>query len=418
MRYTMLTAIAVSLSASLSYAQDAPPTRACGQFEDYRIWLLGAEDLGEETATAECGVPRDAGNLVAGCTRVIERASDGGILSDAHFNRALGRLVLGDLDGAIADLDLLLSSDTDSDAYDMRGLAYFCRGDLDRAIADFNAALEAWDENELALSDRARVHFERGDLEEAWKDAMAAYEIEPENATAVVLMGAIAELEGDMTEAAYSYDEALEIEFFCDCGEIDYDAVEAAFERVLIAATEAPLSDCRTGQGESAIDACTAYLELDYFLSDNEAAEGYALRGAAHLAASNPDDAIADFDAAISYGSGVDSYLGRGAARALIDDLGGAIGDFTEAFRLEPGNPVAVTERARMYILAGDLSRATADLTVALFLDPNAPLALALRGVVRERQGRLDDAFADFNAALGIDPDLPTAVQGLERLSR
>ena len=419
MRYAIPTAIAVALSAQLSYAQDAPPTRACGQYEEYRISYIGSEDLGDEAATAACGVPKAAADLIAGCSSVIDASDDVNVRSHARFNRALARVVLGDLDGAIDDLESLLPSDSDSDGYAMRGLAHFCRGDLESALADLNRALEIWDENDLAYTDRARVYFAQGDFDRAWDDALEASEIELENATALVLMGAIAEAEGDMIEAAYDYDEALEIEFFCDCGEIDYDAVDEAFERVFAAATEPALAACRSGDGETAIAGCTDYLEMDYFLSTEETAEAYALRGAAHLAADEIDNALADFEDAVGdNGELPQAFIGRGSVRMLTDDLDGAIDDFTEAFRLDPRNALALTQRARAFVDLGEWSRASADLTGTLFLDPDSADALSLRGLVRENQGRREDALDDFKAALAIDPTLTIAVEGLVRLAR
>lgn len=118
----------------------------------------------------------------------------------------------------------------------MRGVARYCGGDVEGALADFNAALAIWPENEVALADRARVYLAMDDLDRALRDAQRAADIEPDHETAFAIIGAAYERKGDMAAAADAYDEALEIEFFCDCGAIDFDAVEAAYDRVDAAA--------------------------------------------------------------------------------------------------------------------------------------------------------------------------------------
>ncbi|MEX0853292.1 MAG: tetratricopeptide repeat protein [Bauldia sp.] len=417
MRYLILTAVALSLSAPFAGAEEAAFWRGCGAFEDYRIELFGADDLGDGEATAACGANQDAEQLAAGCTRVIDESTDDKVLVNAGFNRALARIVLDDLDGAIADLDRLLPSDSDSDAYDLRGLAYYCRGDLDRALAEFNAALAIWPENDSALSDRARLYLAQNEPDRAYADAIKAAEIEPENATAQVVIGVVAEQRGDMKGAALAYDEALDIEFYCDCVEIDYDGVEDAYDRVYAAASDQLLADCRTGQGATAIAGCTQYLDLGGVLSDKQEATAHLLRADAHFAARDFDNAIADFDRAIELDpKSIAGYMGRGAARALSKDFDGAIADFTAASNLAPENPSVLADRGRTFILKGDLASASTDIAAALALDPNHAVALALRGFLHEQRDEPDEALADFEAALAIDPGLPMALEGRERL--
>ena len=60
-----------------------------------------------------------------------------------HVNKAVERRQLGDLKGALREIELAIECDPDSAAvYNARGMVKQCLDDLEGAVADFNLALK------------------------------------------------------------------------------------------------------------------------------------------------------------------------------------------------------------------------------------------------------------------------------------
>ncbi len=105
---------------------------------------------------------------VADAEVVVGAADDMALQISALWLRGTVRLNLGDLDGGIADLSRLLELDPqDSDAYAARGRAQAAIGRFDAAVGDLRRALEVGPQNPVPLLDLARVLLTQDRLDEA-----------------------------------------------------------------------------------------------------------------------------------------------------------------------------------------------------------------------------------------------------------
>ena len=82
-----------------------------------------------------------------------------------------------------------------------------------------------------------------------------------------------------------------------------------------------------------------------------------------------------------------------------------ALADFNKAISLDPNYAQAYANRALIHRKTGKLDLALADYNKALQLDPNYAVAYLGRGVVYRLKKQTLDAFNDFNKAIAIRPD-------------
>ena len=82
-----------------------------------------------------------------------------------------------------------------------------------------------------------------------------------------------------------------------------------------------------------------------------------------------------------------------------------ALADFNKAISLDPNYAQAYANRGLIYRKTGKLEQALADYNKALALDQNYPVAYLGRGVVYRLKKQPFDAFKDFNQAISIRPD-------------
>lgn len=101
-----------------------------------------------------------------------------------YLNRALAKIYLKELDGAIADCDKLVAlgeSNLLAEAYCNRGLAKVHKGDNQAALADLDKALELKPKWPDALVNRSLARFKSGDKKGAMADLDATLAIDPNN---------------------------------------------------------------------------------------------------------------------------------------------------------------------------------------------------------------------------------------------
>lgn len=127
-----------------------------------------------------------------------------------YLNRALARIYLKDLDGAIADCDKLVAlgdSNLLAEAYCNRGLAKIHKGENQAALADLDKALELKPRWPDALVNRSLARFKAGDKKGAIADLDATLAIDPHNKMAKQnksIMGANAQAIIGITETHVS----------------------------------------------------------------------------------------------------------------------------------------------------------------------------------------------------------------------
>lgn len=110
---------------------------------------------------------------------------------DAHTNRGLAWIRLGEVGQALVDLNNGLSLNPyDIHAYNARGTIFVEKGDYDEAIADFNRALEIDESYETGYSNRGRAHLLRGDVDSAIADLTESIIRNPKNPYALATRGA------------------------------------------------------------------------------------------------------------------------------------------------------------------------------------------------------------------------------------
>ena len=141
-------------------------------------------------AYLERGRPGDADLAVADLTRAADLAPPGAV---PHYNRAVAYLARGrpgDVNRALNDLDRALAADPESaGARVNRAAVYLQRGDpgdLERAFADLAPAMERQPDLTAAWLNRGSAHLLRGqdgDTQRALADFTRAIELDPPSAT-------------------------------------------------------------------------------------------------------------------------------------------------------------------------------------------------------------------------------------------
>jgi tetratricopeptide (TPR) repeat protein len=130
-------------------------------------------------------------------------------------------------------------------------------------------------------------------------------------------------------------------------------------------------------------------------------------RGIAFFNKDEQDEAIAEFDQALSGAPGyARAYYNRGIAlwqgRGQDDN---AIVEFTKVLELEPDNDDAYTSRGGAHEDRGEFEEAIADYSSAIELNPTAVYALFSRGSAYYRREIAEPALADLTKAIELDPN-------------
>lgn len=106
---------------------------------------------------------------VEACDEAI-RQSPGAVF--LHYHRALAHRANGDLDRALADMNVVVEHSireklNPSSEYTSRGVIYLEKGDIERALADFNAANKTGAISGAAVFKRGTIYASRGELDRA-----------------------------------------------------------------------------------------------------------------------------------------------------------------------------------------------------------------------------------------------------------
>jgi tetratricopeptide (TPR) repeat protein len=104
------------------------------------------------------------------------------ILSDQYVAQAQEKLIAGNIDEAIADLNAAIDKNSSSSLYTLRGEAYMQIGEYQKALADFDSAIEKDGMNAVAFYDRSLVNTRLENYESALADinnALAAQSMKP-----------------------------------------------------------------------------------------------------------------------------------------------------------------------------------------------------------------------------------------------
>nr|MBQ0091094.1 tetratricopeptide repeat protein [Candidatus Enterousia merdequi] len=101
---------------------------------------------------------------------------------DDYITNAKEKLVAGNIDEAIIDLNAAIDKNASSNLYALRGEAYMQTGNYQNALTDFDSAIEMDGMNAIAFYDRSLLNTRLENYEEALKDinnALAAQSMKP-----------------------------------------------------------------------------------------------------------------------------------------------------------------------------------------------------------------------------------------------
>ncbi len=131
-------------------------------------------------------------------------------------------------------------------------------------------------------------------------------------------------------------------------------------------------------------------------------ADAYSDRGAAKALKGDIDGALADLDRAIALKDDDSlSFANRGYARRCKGDFDGAIADCTRAIELWEGNQRAYLDRGGARWKKGDREGALADMTLGIELHAwDDEIGYRGRGLMNLKMGNLDASIADMDLAL------------------
>ncbi len=130
--------------------------------------------------------------------------------SDAYFNRAKAKVILGKSQEAIEDFDNAIESDpTNWEALLSRGIEKYKLKDFKHSVIDFNNSIEIQPNNAKAFNCRGVAKEQLKEIEDALKDFLSAMEIEPSHATAAYNYARLKSDEGNYDAALEYLDKAV-----------------------------------------------------------------------------------------------------------------------------------------------------------------------------------------------------------------
>lgn len=258
------------------------------------------------------------------------------------------------LEAARADYDAALQLEPGSAvALNNRGVVRLQLGDVPGAIGDLDAALERDPAYESARRNRAAA-------EQALRSAAAA-ENRAAAETRVSLALGLA--------SSGMFDNALET--LAEALELDPNSAAAYHTRARLRAAQ--------GDHEGALEDFARTLELE-----PESALAYADRGELYLANGELDKAARDFSRAIRNAPENGHFqLRRGLVRSEAGDYARAIEDFTGAIDRGAPLGIAYYHRGLAFAALGEFDAAIADYNSALVFDPDMAEAYLNRGLAR-----------------------------------
>ena len=146
-------------------------------------------------------------------------------------------------------------------------------------------------------------------------------------------------------------------------------------------------------------------------------AHGHATRAQALAKSGKTEEALAEFDKAITIDPHhAEALYNRGLLYQRERQHQLAVDDFTSANGLTPQRAEPLLARAISYLAMDKFKEAAADLDEAVQADPQNALAWTTRGQAYERLGDKDKAKASYGRAIAIRPRDDAARSGLARV--
>ena len=280
----------------------------------------------------------------------------------------------------------------DADSYCNRGLARVLQGQYDQGLADLNKALELTPNDPLALYLRGFAHFKQGRTDAAKADYEKALRLNPE----------LGEREGKGQTELDTYPLILQGKAPALAGPAGPSPEGAAHKKQALAAAQ-------KGDYDTALAEFTKALQ-----ADPKDTEVYNNRGSIYTFKGRYDLALADFTKALELNPRyARAYYNRALAYYYQGNYDRAIADLTKAIELNPKDPEAYNNRGLAYDQKKNYDKAIDDFNMALLLNPKLADAYFNKAVSCERSGRQDEAREAYTAFLRYAP--PEAKDQIEQ---
>jgi tetratricopeptide (TPR) repeat protein len=131
--------------------------------------------------------------------------------------------------------------------------------------------------------------------------------------------------------------------------------------------------------------------------------KAYFNRANVYVQLEEPDQALADFSAALALDPGnVPALIGRADLNHADRRYAESRDDYTRLIAAQPNNAELFFKRGNVYFDMGNFAAAYGDYSASLVLDPNQPDVLYNRAVTAERMGSTRDAEQDRRRARAL----------------
>jgi tetratricopeptide (TPR) repeat protein len=138
----------------------------------------------------------------------------------------------------------------------------------------------------------------------------------------------------------------------------------------------------------------------------------YMNRGYINFLAKKYDDAMSDYDKAISLDkNNFDYFFRRAELKRTLKDYRGAIIDYSKVIDLNNKNFTSYYYRGLIKKELADVTGSFSDFSKAIEIDPKNTLSYLKRGSINMEMNKFHEAIKDFNKALELDSVLLEALQ-------
>ena len=149
----------------------------------------------------------------------------------------------------------------------------------------------------------------------------------------------------------------------------------------------------------AAMDCCNKAIALNPV-----SVNAYGVRGSAHRALGNSEQAIADYSRAIELAPGYAvGYQHRGDNYCEIGKLDLGLSDYGRAAELDPTNHIIHASLSAVYIRLGQHAEALAAASKAIEVNANYARGYACRGIAYDWLNDREMAIADYSKAIALD---------------
>ena len=169
---------------------------------------------------------------------------------------------------------------------------------------------------------------------------------------------------------------------------------------------------CRSGEGKTAIAACTAVIHSGH-ATKAELYRAYYDRGVLYRDRKQHTLAVRDFTQAMRLDpKNSDAVLNRGVSYGALGQYRRSIRDYTAAIELDPSKADGWNARCYDRAIIGQFQAALADCNEALRLQPDYPEGRDSRGFLYLKLRQYDAAIADYDTALRLDSKKAVSLYG------